>query len=296
MAWRVVAAAALAVLALQPAWAADETLRLEPSSEWVLDYADERCSLHRRFGEADDSINLRIDWFGPLPTHRILLVGPAVPHARMPTSDLAFRFTPDPGMRPTTGINGTFLDQPAVSFGTSFLPYDPEETGERKSKIEDIRDSAVPKPADAEFERNARSLEVTFENGDGVLLELGSMAKPLAALRTCMDNLQSVWGLDPAVQAHLSRRAVPKPSTVRRVQRRYPPRMAMGGINAFVPVRVMVDARGEVTDCVVQSEGIEEAFTDAVCDGLARGYEPALDVDGNPVASVFPTSVIYLIQ
>ena len=67
-------------------------------------------------------------------------------------------------------------------------------------------------------------------------------------------------------------------------------------MNAFVPVRVMVDAEGDVSDCVVQSEGIDEAFTDAVCDGLARGYEPALDAHGSPVASVFPTSVIYLMQ
>jgi hypothetical protein len=127
-------------------------------------------------------------------------------------------------------------------------------------------------------------------------LALGTMAKPLEAVRSCLDNLQTSWGLDPAQQSTLTRLAVPKASTVRKVQRRYPSNMVLSGTNAFVPVRVMVDASGDVTACVVQSEGIDEAFTDAVCDGLARGYEPALDAQGSPVASVFRTSVIYTLN
>jgi hypothetical protein len=111
-----------------------------------------------------------------------------------------------------------------------------------------------------------------------------------------MDNLQSSWGLDPAQQNALTRLTVPKPSTVRRVQRRYPSSMVVSGTNAFVPVRVMVDAAGKATQCVVQSAGIDEAFRDAVCDGLAKGYEPARDAGGNPVASVFSTSVIYMLD
>jgi hypothetical protein len=69
----------------------------------------------------------------------------------------------------------------------------------------------------------------------------------------------------------------------------------MPGTNAFVPVRVMVNAAGRATQCVVQIEGIDEEFQDAVCDGLAHGYEPALDADGKPVASIYQTSVYYLI-
>lgn len=296
MGLRIIAAAALLATPLLPVRAEDEPLRLAPRTEWVVDYANERCSLHRGFGESDASVNLRIDWFGPRPGHRIMLVGPAVPKFGTAWSDLGYRLTPDTELRPEGGINGTFLDQPAVSFGATFLPYDPDQDWDRMTVVEQMRSAAVPKPPQPEFERQVRTLEVRFANGKVIQLALGGMGKPLEALRTCMDNLESSWGLDPTVQGNLSRNAVPKPSTVRRVQRRYPAAMAQRGMNAFVPVRVMVDASGDVTDCVVQSEGIDEEFTDAVCDGLARGYEPALDAGGKPVASVYPTSVIYMLD
>jgi hypothetical protein len=80
------------------------------------------------------------------------------------------------------------------------------------------------------------------------------------------------------------------------VQRDYPSTMLMTGTNAYVPVRVMVDAEGRTTDCVIQIEQVEEAFKDAICSNLARGYEPALDAKGRPVASVYRTSVFYLVN
>jgi hypothetical protein len=293
------ALAAIACLSLgvpaAPA-AAAEPLRLSPRTDWVLDYADERCSLHLGLGDGDQALNLRIDWFGPRSAHRFLLVGENVPNVNTATSDIQFRFTPDAEPREAMALNGEFRDLPAVSFAASFVPLGSGPDWERLSATERMQLSAMPKPAQPDFEKTVRSLEVRFANGTEIVLDLGSMAKPLEALRACMDNLVSVWGLDPAVQNSLARLAVPKPSTIRRVQRRYPTPRQSAGVNAFVPVRVMLDAAGEVTACVVQSEGIDEAFTDAVCDGLARGYEPARDAAGRPVASVYSTSVFYLTE
>jgi hypothetical protein len=89
--------ALLGALLMMPvaADAADEPLRLAPRTEWVLDYADERCSLHRGFGEAENVLNLRIDWFGPRSTYRFLVVGSAVPRIDRPFSELRHRYTPD---------------------------------------------------------------------------------------------------------------------------------------------------------------------------------------------------------
>jgi hypothetical protein len=288
--------ALLAALPFAPAQGVGEPNRLPARTEWVVDYAEERCSLHRGFGEGESSVNLRIDWFGPKPEHRVLLVGPGVPKLTSASDEIALRLTPDPELRPGYTINGTFLDQPAVSFNLAFLPFDPAQAWNRMSAAEQMRFQAVPRPPQPEFENAVRTLEVRFAEGAAIELALGRMGKPLEALRACMDNLVKHWGLDPAVQASLSRNAVAKPATVRRVQRDYPSDMLAAGMSAFVPVRVMVDAQGSVSQCVVQSEGIEESFADAVCDGLARGYEPALDANGNPVASVFPTSVVYMLE
>jgi hypothetical protein len=80
------------------------------------------------------------------------------------------------------------------------------------------------------------------------------------------------------------------------MQQRYPSRMVMEGLSAHVPVRMAVDAQGRPGECVVQTEGVDEAFTTAVCRGLAREFEPALDRQGNPVAAIFHTSVIFLMD
>lgn len=67
-------------------------------------------------------------------------------------------------------------------------------------------------------------------------------------------------------------------------------------MHAYVPVRVTVDANGDVTECVVQLEQVMDEFKKAVCDGLTRGYDPALDSEGKPVASMSRTSVIYAVN
>ena len=268
-------------------------VRLEPRTEWVLDYSQERCSLHSGFGDGENSLNLRIDWFGPGPYYRFLVVGQAVPKLAGATSTLRYRFTADTEHREGMSNKGTFLELPALSFSGTFLPHE-LELSRAADSVEHGKPSGTPIAPQPEFEKQIRTLELRFADRSEVVLALGSMAKPLEAMRGCMDNLVTVWGLDPAVQNSLTRRAVPKRSTIRRVQGWFPFTELARGTNAFVPVRVMVDSSGRVTDCIVQSEGVDESFTNAVCKGLARGYEPALDADGHPVASVYSNSVIYL--
>lgn len=52
-----------------------------------------------------------------------------------------------------------------------------------------------------------------------------------------------------------------------------------------VPVRVMIDTEGKVTDCVAQGPSLSEAARKSVCDTLAGPYQPALDAEGWPIAS-----------
>jgi len=285
---------ALAVWTM-PASAADKpVLILEPSSEWVLDYAEERCSFYREFGEGSDALTLRFDSFGPGVDYRFLVVGPAVPEFGQPTDDMSVRFTPDDEEREAMGLNGRVGDLPAISFAGAIAPYEDPGANGRMSKDERREFERSPKLPVPEFEERVHWIEMKFRDRSRIRLALGRMARPLAAMRQCMENLQKAWGLDPAVQGSLSRLAVPKPSTVRRVQRRYPHNMLLTGTNAFVPVRVMVSAEGRATACVVQMPEIERAFKDAVCDGLESSYEPALDQQGRAVASVYRVSVFYL--
>jgi hypothetical protein len=295
-----VCAAAASVLSLGLPNAAQSQERspliLEPTSDWVLDYADERCSLNRTYGESPEALFLRIDSFGSVIGYRFQIAGPTVPPARVPTSEMTIRFTPDAEDRKTQSLHGKVGELPAVSFSASFATYEDSEAYTRMSRAQQMAYSAQPKQPEPEFEAKVTTVIMGLSNGRAVQLSLGNMARPLAAMRDCVGDLHSSWGLDPAEHQGLTRLAIPKLSTVRRVQRNYPSNMLWSGTNAYVPVRVMVDATGEATACVVQIEEIGEAFKEAVCRGLARGYEPALDREGMPVASVYSTSVFYLVN
>jgi hypothetical protein len=47
----------------------------------------------------------------------------------------------------------------------------------------------------------------------------------------------------------------------------------------------MIDAQGNVTDCVAQSEVTSQAALKVTCDKWAGPYQPAYDSEGRPVAS-----------
>jgi hypothetical protein len=270
-------------------------LRFEPTSNWVLDYADERCSLNRSFAAGDNLLKLRLDSYGSPVVYRMLLVGRNVPKTNKLEEQIQLRLTPDVAPLPYHTLNGTLDKTPATSFGLAFRTstnfidvrkLSPSELEEYSRHLHQI---------DVDFERKTDGFELQFWNRQTIQVALGNMGEPLRAMRDCLSNLQKSWGLDPAREASLSRQARPKPMTLRSVQRRYPATMLLSGTNAYVPVRVMVGADGNATSCVVQVPSVDRSFKDAVCAGLTGAYEPALDQAGQPVASVYQNSVIYRI-
>lgn len=276
---------------------AKEPLRLAASSAWAVDYADERCSLARDFGEGDQTVHLRIDSFGSWRDYRFLVAGKAVPRIRRTLTEFGFALTPDGKERETGSLNGTIDGLSAVSFSGSFTPYqEPPSRGTPPRQLMEL--AAEPALPDPSFESQVNSIRMEFDGGKTIELTLGSMGKPLEAMRACVDDLQKTWGLDPAAQKALSRKAVVKVDGVRAVQRNDPravPEMGQTPATAFVPIRVMVDGQGEATACVVQSGSAPADFQKAACAGLeAGGFEPALDAAGRPIPSIYHTSVIYM--
>ena len=57
-----------------------------------------------------------------------------------------------------------------------------------------------------------------------------------------------------------------------------------------IPIRVMIDATGQATACVVQVATTEE-IRQRACRGPMGAYEPALDAEGRPVPRVFQVEV-----
>lgn len=289
---RLVAALACCAFLASPAGAA--RVVAEPASVWALDYAQERCSLSRSFGQGKDAVQLFIHSYGPYSGYQFLLAGPLVPKTREPVGGVRVRFTPDSSWREETrAVKGTSGSQPAVSFGAAIAPYTPMAEFQKMSP-EDIAAYGIRMLQEAPpFEQKTVSMTIKFDNSREAELRLGAMDQPMQALRACAEDLQKSWGLEPAKLQRQTRVVVPQASSISRVRQRFPPSKVIGG-SAFVPVRIMVNAAGEATECVVQVVSVEEVFREAVCSGLARKFAPALDEGGQPTASVYQATVIYI--
>ncbi|MCB5424980.1 hypothetical protein H0274_06915 [Altererythrobacter sp. CC-YST694] len=271
---------------------------LSPMGPWTVDYAEERCSLIRRFGDDEKSLVLQIDSYGSPHQFRALVFGDYVPASNRPTGKISYKFTPDREYRQDQrAIFGKSGISNATSFLTAFSPNDISQKEYLKLSEEEVsrRMENLPKVR-AEFEDATNSMTLRLVTLKEIELRLGNMVKPLAALRGCVDDLYNSWGLDPQPQHTRKRTPIPDTRSVRNVMQNYPTQMALGGKSAFLSVRVMVNEQGEAGSCIVQNENVDKAFTDAVCAGLARHFEPALDAEGKPMSSFYQTIVTYLID
>jgi TonB family protein len=212
-----------------------------------------------------------------------------------PYGSVRIAFPPDTEKRdPVFVLKGTANAESAVSFDTYFGPYDPRDKGRRLIGDDRERVSLERDRPEPQFDAQINSITLNFDNAAPMTLHVENMAAPLAALRACVDDLFKSWGLDPAVQKTLSRRAKPLPLTVAELQRHYPANELGKGTNARVRVRIKIDPSGQPTSCVVETKSTDEVFRKTVCDHLKGGFEPALDKDGRAVESVFFTAVNFL--
>jgi hypothetical protein len=292
---RSVVAGALAAFVAGQATAASPPLELEPSSRWNVDYGRERCTLMRDFGSGETAVRLQIDSFGYWNMFRVMLAGPAIPRVDRPAGTAQVRRNGDPEPSDLDTLQGKSGTAYAVSFSLGFSSKIFSGSYERMSDEEKkALDSSMNRP-EPDYDATVTSLSIRVR-GTTMVLHTGSMARPLVAMRACIDDLYKSWGMDPAQQKTLFRDASPARSTVNHVKAVYPTRALFNGTNAYVPVRLAIDTSGNATSCVVQAEGVDKLFSDAVCDNLQGKFRPALDSNGNPVASMYHTSVVYLVN
>jgi len=128
-------------------------------------------------------------------------------------------------------------------------------------------------------------------------LRTGNLHAPMEAMRTCVDELQTHWGIDVEAHKTLSRSAEPLDYArlVRELQEDYPSRMREEGMQGYLRIRLNVSADGIPTACHLQSQINDEAFEEVACTNLMRfaKFAPALDKNGQPIASVFRNSIVY---
>jgi hypothetical protein len=284
--------------------AAGKPVRLEPSSQWIVDYADESCRLVRSFGEGSSKTFFQLESDSPGDVDMVLIGKPL----ESDQEEISAKFLPHEEAaakgRPVTSKGG-----PAILFSTvDLLPAEEVAKIDAKRAAHKANPDARP-PADnlaeqiarrakrQEFADTANEIQVNTRPGRTVILETGPLGKPIQAFDKCSRDSLRDWGVDPDLEDKIVR-----PVWLVNVRKlispdEYPTKMLDDGQQSDVKARVLVDASGKVTKCTSLSHFKLPEFNQIVCDKITKAgkFEPAELADGTKVPSYYTVAIHFRI-
>jgi hypothetical protein len=273
-----------AVATTRPAFA-KSPLTLAPSSPWNAHYAEDSCMLIRAFGQGDNRVVARFEQTAPSRRFSLTLLGKPV-RANGPFVRAALTFLPEGGRdvrdRVAAGDSTTTKEPVLIAEAVDLLG--PPEKDDDSSSYD--------------WEKAGRVDSLLIERGrNQVLLKLGRMQKPIAAMKACTDELLTHWGLDAEAQRTLQRAPQPitKPQSWLDFDD-YPSSALEAGKSAIIRFRLIVDPTGRVSKCTIPSATKGAEFEKVTCNAISRRarFEPAIDKDGKPVASYYYSTVTWV--
>ncbi|GMN02404.1 energy transducer TonB [Erythrobacter sp. MTPC3] len=290
---------AAATVAAAPASAA--TLELEPSSEWKLRAYDDKCRMIGSFGEGDNAVMLWLEKGSPGPFLNVSLIGRPFRSPFGSWIELAFL----PGKPINRGYIGTTSSKgrPVITmFGVAPISFDPDD-GSQTSMADDkeVIDLST------EVEKNFASPDILAERYEAVqAFELSGPLVQKVSLKT--GGLGAVMQqLDRCIEAMAQKRSIAMgtdattlnvASWAMQIQRDYPSYLLRDKAIGSVGVRVEISPEGRATFCEVTKYEGSAGFTDPACLGMLRysRFNPATDMDGNPVAGNYSTRISYRVN
>lgn len=285
-----VATCIVALLASQPLVAAPKTETFAPSIPWNVDYADDSCALRRAFVNGNDKVVLELRQFSPGDKFSATAASTAF---RQGTKPLKVRILPEDKPHDASGSSPLQYPNGLFGFGwyDSFVPL-----GEGAEKLSVIGAA----PDRTAREKAIEGIELSAGLTRTAIIATGEMYRPMQAMRKCMEELLTHWGIDAVAHRTLSRRAKAKDQGqwAKIIQDKYPGKMLAYERNGIVRVRVMVGPDGLPTSCHIQVPSQDKSFETTACAGLMKAarFEPALDQVGKPIASYFVTSIFYVVD
>ncbi|MFC4257087.1 hypothetical protein GRI97_13805 [Altererythrobacter xixiisoli] len=268
------------------------------TGQWALDFAEERCTLQGTFSDGSKQVRLVIQSYGDTDEYRATIIGDPLPRSSKTFDQIRYILPADTKERAMTrSFTGQVDGKRALSFPLRLGPELPKDMDppdyspvERETYMQSWR-AGLPA-----YQQDLREITLVLDSWRHIRLNTGPILPVMNAMRLCARDLQQHWGLDPAVEENLSRRAAPDERTRDRILASYPYASLDAGINAYISVRFMVGADGLSTACVVQVQGVRKEFGSAICGSGPSRFRPALDENGQPVASVFRSDVTFQIQ
>lgn len=287
---------ALSTALAAPGLAKDDEPVYAASSPWTLDYDTDSCALRRMFGDGDDSIYLELIRFGPGPKLQALVAS----NRMKPRNPGKFKYRFDPAEAEWNDVDWAPTIKTDNGFaGVIFMPSlirasedrNPTQVTERRPDLSslDTRD------AEREFAAQTERLAIRGAFRERIVLRLGSMAQPIAALNECIAELMTHWDIDLEAHKTLTRMATPLDFEKAARMVSYPPKMAEKRMPGIVNVRLSIDETGRVSRCRVQMPLSDPEFEASSCADIQHAFEfePALDKDGKPIASFWTRAVVF---
>lgn len=277
----IVAVAGMALVASPHAAAGQDTgpLELEPTSDWVADFADESCALRRAFGNGEQTVSLELKQFAP---GNWMQVSVASPTLDLQVREPRFYFQPNDKADETSLYRSV-----ATSDGGKGVLVSASLMTERDRATDRASGDLYLWPAP---DRDRREREVTGFVLAGafrkdVLLRTGSMHAPMKVMRNCLDDLLSRWGLDPEAHGSMSRKV--NLDGDQALWRRLGRVVTAGGRNGMALARLLIDENGRLAECRMLEGPTQRA--DEFCEAVREEakFAPAADRESRPMKSYY---------
>jgi TonB family protein len=265
---------------------------LTPSSQWTVDFADEKCRLVRTFGEGEGRHLLAFHQYWPSRDVGMTVAGSAFKRfVSLARTDLRVFEAQEP-------VRQTPFTGKVEGYGEAVIYSSVQLDGSEPD--EDPTDGSAPRAValiDTAFGKQVQFLELSQGQRE-VRLETGPMDAAFEVLNQCTMDLLRQWGLDP--EQHRTALSGPKwlnrDALVRRIVANYP-RGALGqGEQGIMRMRVIVGADGSVESCTMLKATNTTRLESPACEVMQRAkFAPARDATGQPFRSFYATGITYKI-
>ena len=243
---------------------------LQPTSKWIVNYADDLCTLERNYG------------------------GPGKP--------LALAFRPDIMGRAQRFF--VLSNRPSAEFSgrTVHLAADGKDVPiQAKAYSMRLQDHRLSRGGFNLTEQemgaigNASILSVDAGKELRFRFAVPGLAKALVALDACRSDLLTQWGMPPAHQRAFVTSSMPVRNLGSYLKSDDFPSGAEG-MSGKVRVRLTIDEAGTVSHCAVVHSSGNKLFDQASCRALQKRarFKPAEDAAGKPIWSFFVEEINWL--
>lgn len=252
--------------------AARPPIMLEPSSKWVVNYADDMCLLERSFGADPHSVHLAFE-AEPMGQGAVLHIS---------------RLGRSAGGKERVKILADGIQIAENDARTSFF--------EKRNLI--LTSTEVDKSELARL-RVASNITILQGNQPSYNFAVPSVTSALRALDTCRADLVDGWGMSAADQARLKTRAkvIGAGGVTKFSSEDYPWSALAENAQGKARVRLRIDPDGKVSQCSVMHSSGSKLIDDKTCKvyRVRYRYKPALDTDEKPMTSFAVAVVSWII-